>query len=810
VETGNESHKQFRISVILTAVIGMIFIAAFFFLVMESPSIKLLRPHPEALKESIIFKAESFYRQVLSPEAAARDHKQRIETYLDKKLFKYIQYHKKETGAYPDLSPAAWWVTWYDGGGSYDDHDPSRDAFEVSFDFKGNLTGFQARREDIKPGNDVTLPEDDALLEAKYFLETQNIDSEALVIANKDIRKTGTATTYKFTLKDDRNRYPHLTEIYKVEVVGEKIIGFKKDISIDEAALGWKKQDQEKMIAYTVQVIIWLAIILVLVILFIRKLRRDELEFKQAFLIGIVVTVGVFLMMVIMAQESWWQLLIGGGILAGLSFLGVIILVPTAEAVNRNVWPEKLQVSDLLFQGRGVVWETGAGILHTYFITGFTLLMFGLLVLAASYWNLGYIKLFSKQLGVFQDMSGALFITIKNIAVPLLIGFLFLSFWPAYLKRKTGARTLLFIALLAVTFDIGGVYIRFFDPPYLSAILVFPIAVFWAYAVFRWDLFTVMLSFIWVNFMINLSLVLVIPGTVFSTQGMAVVISMTLAFVLGVYLLFKRRSAKDFDTYVPEYVSRIAERERFLKELEIARGVQMRFLPQQVPHSPNLEIVSLCQPAMEVGGDYFDFIRRNDRYMTVLIGDVSGKGVSAAFYMTMVKGIIKTLSKKTLEPAKLLAEANEIFYENAPRDVFITIIYGIFDLQEKVLTVASAGHNPLIVWRHGSRKTSMSNPRGVALGLADGEKYRELIEEERIPFNERDTFIFYTDGVSEAMNMEDEIFGEERLLQVIESHGHQSPQQLQERIVEAVADFSGKAPQHDDFTMVVVKVRPKG
>jgi len=212
---------------------------------------------------------------------------------------------------------------------------------------------------------------------------------------------------------------------------------------------------------------------------------------------------------------------------------------------------------------------------------------------------------------------------------------------------------------------------------------------------------------------------------------------------------------------------------------------------------------------MEVGGDYYDFIRINDRYMSVLIGDVSGKGVSAAFYMTMVKGIIKTLSKKTRDPATLLIEANEIFCENTPRNVFITIIYGIFDLKAQTLTVASAGHNPLIAWRNRTGKTEIVNPKGMALGLEPGELYRTIIEEKCIPIEEKDVFVFYTDGVSEAMNTKEEIFGEERLRLVIEQYAHLSPQLLQEKVVQAVSEFSGKAPQHDDLTMVVVKIRPK-
>lgn len=798
-----------RLTVILSAIIGFICIIAFFYLVTHTPAVKLLRPDTEGLKESVLYKAESLYSQVVPKIPGTPEYDREIDVLLDKKVFKYMQYFKKETGSYPDLSPANWHIGWGEGSDRYNEHDPNRFVCKISYDFKGNLTSFHTRRQE-PGGESVDTSEEDALWDANFFLETHDIKTESLTVTKKDIRKVGSGTSYTFTLKNENNTYPYFSEIYKVEFANGRVTGFDKIISIDTAAIGWQKREYQGMIAYTAMVIIWLSVILVLLWLFFRKLRRDQLEFKQAIVFGILVAISVFLSMLIISNESFIARLVGASILAGMAFLATLVAFSTAEAVNREVWAQKLQVTDLMFQGRGGVWESGAAMLNTYFITGVTLLLFGLLIFAVSHLNLGYLLFSSASLRVFQDMPNAIFVAVKNIAVPLLIGFIFLSFWPAYLKQKTGNRRLLLLVILGLSFVLGGTHMLFFNPPYFSALLVLPIAFFWAYAVYRWDLFTILLSFVWSKFMLDLALVLVIPGTVFSTQGMLVAILMILVFVVGMYLLFRRRSASDYDAYVPEYVSRIAERERFLKELEIARGVQMRFLPQQVPQSPNLEIVSLCQPAMEVGGDYFDFIRKDDRYMTVLIGDVSGKGVSAAFYMTMVKGIIKTLSKKILDPAILLTEANEIFYENAPRDVFITIIYGIFDLQEKTLTVASAGHNPLIIWRHGSRKTSMVNPRGVAIGLTHGDKYKEMIEEERIDFNERDTFVFYTDGVSEAMDMDDDIFGEERLLKVIQAHGHLSPQQLQEKIVEAVADFSGKAPQHDDFTMVVVKVRPQG
>jgi serine phosphatase RsbU (regulator of sigma subunit) len=279
-----------------------------------------------------------------------------------------------------------------------------------------------------------------------------------------------------------------------------------------------------------------------------------------------------------------------------------------------------------------------------------------------------------------------------------------------------------------------------------------------------------------------------------------------LIFFAGIFLVYRKQSVIDFEHYVPEYVSRLAERERFLQELEIARNIQMKFLPQSPPSFSQLEIASICKPAMEIGGDYFDFISEGSDHLSVVIGDVSGKGVSAAFYMTMAKGILKTLSKKIKHPKQLLNEANEIFYENAPRNVFVSVIYGHFDMQNKTLTFARAGHNPVIVRKRISAKPELFIPKGLAIGLEKGKLFSDIIEEETIAIEPHDIFVFYTDGVTEAMNKKEEEFGEERLREIIDANANLSAQDLLNTIVKEVKQFTGKAHQHDDFTMVVVKV----
>jgi hypothetical protein len=799
----NQTNNRQNLKPILLASMGMIFILLYFVLVTHSPTLRLLEPR--LTKEEILSKAESFFNQLI---ADPTQFQRVISAHNETKLFRYAQHYRKINRQFPALAIGYWKILWKEkqAPAEIDSKNPSH-GFEITFDFNGNLLGFKIGKKSLILEGSPGFSEDDAELEAKFFLESFNIETKSLLITNKDIKKTDDSTTYRFTLKTKKNLLPNLTDTYTFEFIGNRIVSYQWNRLVDPETLDQTDNKIEITISKILLLITWLTIISIVIVLFFRKLRRDELEFKRALWLGIAVALLCIVVITLSHQGQQWEGLLLGGILGLVCLFGLLILFPVTESCARQSWPEKLEVTDMLFQGKGAVRETGAAILHSFFLTGLTVLLFGTLILGTTSLDLGYLDLPPGILNAFQDLPQAVNFSIETLITALFLGFIFLGFWPSCLKKILPGKKRLFIFLLALSYNLAGLELFHFQPPCLDFMVILPLGLIWGYVVREWDLLTVLLSLLGTMFFLGLVMMPLIPAAVFGPPGMAIIIILALVFLLGVYLVLRPRSAKDYDSYVPEYVSRIAEKERFLKELEIARGVQLRFLPQKLPEFPRLEIVSLCQPAMEVGGDYYDFIRIDDRYMSILIGDVSGKGVSAAFYMTMVKGIIKTLSKKTKDPAALLTEANDIFYENTPRNVFITIIFGIFDLKEKTLTVASAGHNPLVVWRHRTGKTEMINPRGLGLGLEYGERYKTAIEDICIPIEEKDVFVFYTDGVTEAMNTHQEIFGEARLRTVIESYAQLSAQDLQEKIVLAVREFSGQAPQHDDFTMVVVKVR---
>lgn len=153
-----------------------------------------------------------------------------------------------------------------------------------------------------------------------------------------------------------------------------------------------------------------------------------------------------------------------------------------------------------------------------------------------------------------------------------------------------------------------------------------------------------------------------------------------------------------------------------------------------------------------------------------------------------------------------MTQINRLFYENVERGAFISMVYGVFDVSKKKLTLTRAGHNPVLVWKEKEKKLKVIQPNGLALGLEVGKKFARMIEEARIPLQKGDCFVFYTDGFTEAMNGKREEYGEERFAETVKSFVRGSAAEVVDGVFDAMKDFAGKAKQHDDMTIVVVKI----
>jgi serine phosphatase RsbU (regulator of sigma subunit) len=266
---------------------------------------------------------------------------------------------------------------------------------------------------------------------------------------------------------------------------------------------------------------------------------------------------------------------------------------------------------------------------------------------------------------------------------------------------------------------------------------------------------------------------------------------------------------------IEELLQQKAEKERLEQELRIARSIQMSLLPQGPLAMPGVSVTAHCEPAREVGGDYYDFLPIDEHTLGILIADVSGKGTSAALYMAELKGIVLSLSQRHTSPRELLIEADRIISRHLDSRSFITVTYIVIDLATGLLRYARAGHCPLI---HvpgpyaPSRAPRLITPDGLVLGLQldGGQTFTRLLEEVTLPLGAGDLFLLYTDGISEAMNVHGECFGDSRLADLVGAHADLGADELRERILREIGTFAGTAAQHDDMTMVLLRVEAVG
>jgi phosphoserine phosphatase RsbU/P len=249
----------------------------------------------------------------------------------------------------------------------------------------------------------------------------------------------------------------------------------------------------------------------------------------------------------------------------------------------------------------------------------------------------------------------------------------------------------------------------------------------------------------------------------------------------------------------------LTKRERIKKELEIAHNIQVASLPQNVPVIPGLDISATSIPALEVGGDFYDFLNGTTNGITIVMGDVSGKGTSAALYMSKVQGIFQTLHEFNLSPVKLMTRANHLLYKHIDSKSYITAVGASFDTKNKTLSFARAGHLPLYYYNHNLKEIRKIQPCGMGLGLSEKNIFDYSIEEIKIEYSLGDVFLFVSDGVLESLNRAGEQYGELKLLDLMKKNTDFNSQKIVDEILESVKSFTSDTSQFDDITVVVVK-----
>ncbi len=236
------------------------------------------------------------------------------------------------------------------------------------------------------------------------------------------------------------------------------------------------------------------------------------------------------------------------------------------------------------------------------------------------------------------------------------------------------------------------------------------------------------------------------------------------------------------------------------EQLQIARRIQQGFLPQEIPDAPGLEIAAASRFCLEVAGDYFDVIPLDDRQTVLAVGDVSGKGAGAALLMANLQASLRTAVGMGSALTDVVARVNDLIYRNTPPEQYITFFVGVYDAHTCALTYVNAGHNPPILVRSNG-DTQRLDAGGVILGFLPGMHY----EQDTVELAPGDMLVMYTDGVSEAMNANEEEFGEDRIFQSV-CHRRQEPvAQILASLEASVVSYRGDDPFEDDFTLLILR-----
>jgi sigma-B regulation protein RsbU (phosphoserine phosphatase) len=242
--------------------------------------------------------------------------------------------------------------------------------------------------------------------------------------------------------------------------------------------------------------------------------------------------------------------------------------------------------------------------------------------------------------------------------------------------------------------------------------------------------------------------------------------------------------------------------ERLQREMDIARTVQQGLLPQSAPALPGWNLAGMNDPAREVGGDFFDYLPLDDGRLGLVIADVADKGLGAAMFMVMCRGLLHTIAKRVASPAKVLVELNEALVELSASDLFVTVFYGVLDPVSGRLDYACAGHNPALLHRAGGETLELVPTKlmGMALGVLPGIKLAEATVELR----RGDRLVLYTDGITDAVDPAGGMFGLERFSQTVLEAADSDAAGTVVAVLAAVAAFAGNEPQYDDMTLLTI------
>ncbi|MBU2491221.1 MAG: SpoIIE family protein phosphatase [Bacteroidetes bacterium] len=239
-------------------------------------------------------------------------------------------------------------------------------------------------------------------------------------------------------------------------------------------------------------------------------------------------------------------------------------------------------------------------------------------------------------------------------------------------------------------------------------------------------------------------------------------------------------------------------------DLENARKIQENLLPKEIPQINNLDLAGIMIPAQHVAGDYYDLIKISDTKLFVVNGDVSGKGLAASFYMTKLQTMIRLFCKEDTSPKEILVKLNKLMFNEIGKNWFITVTIALFDTEKNNVKFCRAGHTPIMHYTNSAVK--LYQPKGIGVGLEKGDIFDTNLAETEILLNKNDVFLFFSDGVNETMNNENEQYDLNRLSENLTDEYNHSAQEIITSIQDSLDNFRNNIDLNDDITIVAVKV----
>lgn len=643
---------------------------------------------------------------------------------------------------------------------------------------------------------------------AEYYFQSTGWPRENFSVANIEKVSLGNTDGAKVTYRlDDDGRVRQSTELdFTVLPTGTLY-----SLEFNYPANGNQSIDIRQIIGGSRMIIILLGIFWILILLFIR-FRLRLIDIKPAVLVAVLAGF-IFPFLMILDEvhshiyafgelntEFLLRQLLNIGVVAAFTSISYFVVYAIADSMTREHWPEKLRTVDLIrighFFNRPVALTFIRGICYSFILAAILALL--LIVLPETWISTG------------DDFAGNssylpnLHVLLSNLTVTFIaIQSIFLIFLSKVRSSISSSVALVLIAALAYVLlnplpgDIGSISTE------LISAGVIGLSLGWIYI--REDFLT---TFIAGFFFANL--ITSVGGWVMDQSPDASLFYSTIiligaGFIYGTYGLYKGKSIRELPEFVPGYINELAQEERIKQELQIARKVQQSFLPESTPDIAGLDIAAVCKPAYETGGDYYDFIPLNNNQLAVAIGDVSGKGIQAAFYMTFTKGVLHALCDDFKSTIDVLTKTNKMFRRNANKGTFISLIFGVVDISREIFCFSRAGHNPLLYFNSNKSELHEYKPQGIGLGMAADDIFKKNISEQHIQFKKDDILILFTDGVVEATDQANSFYGDKRLHRLIKNHHKLHAEDLLNRILEDLRTFGDGADQHDDMTMLVIK-----